>query len=186
MKRVYLVISTGLLLFILNGCSIFPSPLKVDINYYDIGFPKEMVDPGTGINVMPFQGGVGTEPRMIFRDSSNRIQFDPYNRWSFSPAKLVQRYLSQSFSDEKESKIKFYIQGEVLRFDGDLESDTSNISLKVDIYSIKTNYLISSKTYSVSVPVKEKTATEYAKAMEKGMGQLVPKIASQIKYSTGQ
>jgi len=186
MKKMCFIISMVGFLFILNGCSIFPSPLKMDIHYYDIGFPKKKINPGIGINVMPFSGGLGTESRMIFRDNVNRIKFDAYNRWSFSPAKLIQRYISLSFDDQKISKVAYYISGEVLRFDGDLINKTANLSIQVDIRTLELNKLISSEIYSTSVPVKEETATAYASAMEEAMAQIIDKIGLQIKHSKGK
>ena len=186
MKKTFLVISLVGFLFILNGCSIFPSPNKVDIHYYDIGFPKKKINPGIGINVMPFTGGLGTEPRMIFRDNVNKIKFDAYNRWSFSPAKLIQRYISLSFDDQKISKVTYYISGEVLRFDGDLVNKTANLSIQIDIRTLELNKLISSEIYSASVPVKGNTATAYASGMEEAMTQIIDKIGIQIKQIKGK
>lgn len=186
MKKFNLVIYMGIILFILNGCSIFPSPLSVDINYYDIGFPEKTINPEAGIIVMPFSGGIGTEPRMIFRGSSNKIQFDAYNRWCFSPAKLIQRYMSLAFDDNKISTVHFLVSGDILRFEGDLVNKTANLSLKVDIHSYQLNELISSEVYNVSIPVKEITATSYAEAMGKAMGKTIDKIAVQIKKSKGK
>lgn len=186
MKKIYLIISTACCLFIFNACSIFPSPRQIDINYYDIGFPEKKINMDVPFNVLPLTGGVGTEPRMIFRRETNQIAFDAYNRWSFSPAKLIQRYISLSFDDGKITEVKHFISGDILRFDGDLVNKTANISIKVDVNSYDHNNLISSEIYSVSVPVKGEKATAYAKGMEKGISQIIEKIAIQIKQSKGK
>jgi ABC-type uncharacterized transport system auxiliary subunit len=179
-------LSPLILIIFLSGCSIFPSPSQIDINYYDIGFPEKKINTDVPFNVLPLTGGVGTEPRMIFRRETNQIAFDAYNRWSFSPAKLIQRYISLSFDDGKISEVKHFISGDVLRFDGDLVNKTANISIKLDINSYDHNKLISSEIYSVSVPVKGENATAYAKGMEEGMSQIIEKIAIQIKQSKGK
>ncbi len=181
MKKILMFLLPVIFVLIVSGCSIFPPPPDIEINYYDIGFPLKTINPETGIYLNTFDGGIGNESKMVFRDSSNNVQFDSFNRWCFPPAKLIQRYLSLAFDDKKIAPVTYLISGEIIRFDGDLTKKTANLSLKIDIKSTRDNELVSSEVYQIEKPVQEKTATAYAAAMENGIVEITKKIEKQIK-----
>ena len=181
MKRVYSVILSVTGAVLLSSCSILPRPEVTEIHYYDIGFPDKSINTELAISVLTFSGGVGTESRMVFRNNHNKVLFDAYNRWSYSPAKLVQRYLALAFDDNKIAPTMYVVNGEILRFDGNIENKTANLSMKIDTSPVDGKGTISSEVYSVSIPVEEETATGYAKAMQKAMQIITLKIDKQLK-----
>ena len=184
MKKLTVFISTGVLLIILSACSIFPSPSSVKIHYYDIGVPGKNYKPKVSMQILPFIGGVGDENRMVFRKSSNSIEFDSYNRWANIPSKMVQCYLTLAFSNNN-SDIAYSMTGEVLKFEGDLDKKTANIAVKIIISSRKNldrdEKYSSQFVYTSSVPVKKESAHAYAIAMEKAMKDITGQIAKQIQ-----
>ena len=181
MKRLSSVILSVIGVVLLSSCSILPKPTVTEIHYYDIGFPEKNINTELAISVLTFTGGVGADSRMVFRNNTNKVQFDAYNRWSYSPAKLVQRYLSLAFDDNKIAPTMYMVKGEILRFDGNIENKTANLSMKIDTSPVEGNTTISSEVYSVSIPVKNETATAYAEAMQKAMHVITLKIEKQLK-----
>ena len=184
MKKLITSTSAGTALLMITACSIFPSPRNLTIHYYDIGFPPKQYKSKVGVQIFPFIGGVGDEVRMVFRHDSNNVQFDSYNRWSSSPAKLMQCYLSLALNNNK-SKIDYSMTGEVLRFEGDLAKKTANIAIKITLKSTKKSKekdaYLSQIVYSSSVPVEKETATAYAVAMEQAMAKITQQIVKNIQ-----
>ena len=184
MKKLMTSISAGAALLMISACSIFPSPRSLTIHYYDIGSPQKQHKSKVGVQIFPFIGGVGDEARMVFRHASNNVQFDSYNRWANSPAKLIQCYLSLALNNNK-TEIDYSMTGEVLRFEGNIEKKTANIAIKITLKSTKKNKdkksYLSQIVYSSSVPVEKETATAYAVAMEKAIAKVTQQIVKQIQ-----
>jgi len=183
MKKLIIFLCAGTSLFINSACSILPSPAKVEITYYDLGTPDKIYEIPAGIQFPPIMGGVGDETKMVFKGSSNTIKFDPFNRWADSPAKLVRCYMTLALKN-KTNTINYVMNGEILRFDCDLEKKTANIAIKITLKSYKAKKadkrFISQIIYSESVPIKEKSGTAYAEAMQKAIAQITKQIADQL------
>jgi len=184
MKKLIAFFFAGASLLIITSCSILPSPKVIEISYFDIGFPAKQYTTDVGVQFSPFIGGVGGETKMVFREATNVIRFDPYNRWSTSPAKLIQCYLLLGLKN-KNNKINYVMNGELLRFDCDLNQKTANIALRITIKPYKPKShdknFIYQVIYTSSVPVTEKKASAYAKAMGKAMDEITAKIADNLK-----
>ena len=184
MKKLILFLFSGtLILLIANACSILPSPQKTKITYYDIGAPEKIYNIPSGIQFPPIMGGVGDEPKMVFKTSSNIIKFDPFNRWADSPAKLVRCYMILALNNKTQT-INYVMNGEILRFDCDLKKKTVNLAIKITIKSYKAKKadkrFISQIIYESSIPIKEKTGTAYAEAMEQAIAEITKKAAHSL------
>ena len=181
MKK-FFSLSASLAVLIVSGCSFLPTPSNRPINYYDIGFPGKTYHTGANLVINPLTGRAGQELRMVFRDSSNRIKFDTFNRWSCSPNELVRRFLQLALKDKSDSTPDLAVRGEIIRFDGSLNKKCVNLVIKFTLTPPSDNdNILSQKIYKTTVPVTEIKATAYAEAMSSAMNTITGKLAEDIK-----
>jgi ABC-type uncharacterized transport system auxiliary subunit len=169
---------------LIQGCSIFPVPESHSVRYYDIGFPEKQYCTGLNLSISPLTGGRGDESRMVFRTTDNRVSFDPYNRWSFTPSALVRRYLQLAFKNcSRPEAVDYIVSGEILRFDGDLQDNTAHLVIKFEIRSPEniSDELIGKKIYSSTVKTSRKSATAFAEAMGAAMKEITELFADDIR-----
>jgi len=181
LKINFLVVS---LMLLGCGCSILPTPPEVPVHYFDIGFPKPMEKSEVSVMITPFVTSGPYNARMVFRNSANSIEFDEFNRWSDSPAELLQRYFTLALGagkvQKKDSK-QLVLSGELLRFDGDLTNNTANLILAISIRDKDGKEPISRHIFREKVSVTEVTASGYAKGMEQAVGKIVTAVKAKIR-----
>jgi len=196
MARVFRFLPSCAVLAALCGCSLLPVPPERRTVYHDIGFPKNVLELPRPVVVTRFDGDVGDRAKMCFRVAGNTIKPDAFNRWSQPPASLLRRYLTLALrgsggdvpaTDAKAGLIE--IGGELIRFDGDLDSKTATLCVLV-VASTPGRRLVERKTFfrevfTVTAPFDGKTASSFAEAMGEASSKLAKEIASRLGKAHG-
>ena len=121
---------------------------------------------------------------MCFRSGGNKIRLDSFSRWSQPPASLLQRYLALAIrgtvngnSDTVE------ISGEIMRFDGDLDSKTAHICLLATVSKVNDDGsdLILRDIFSATMPFDGKSTSSFTKAMGAAAEKIAADLAARIK-----
>jgi len=194
MRFFFPVLSACAVCAALCGCSLLPTPPNRTTIYHDIGFPSKSVELSKPVVVRQFEGNVGDRTKMCFRIAGNTVKPDSFNRWSQPPASLLRRYLTLALrgrdSDSPSTDAKaglIDIRGELIRFDGDLNTKKATICVLV-VASTPGKRLVERKTFfrevfTVSAPFDGKTASSFAEAMGEASSKLADKIASRLKQA---
>lgn len=174
MKKILLIYLTPV---VLCGCSIFNSQ---QVYYFKITEPLPVHGiANTQINVLPFTTAGLYDTKMVFIKDKNIVYFDQYNRWSEQPANLLTQYFSQCFaSDNINSHLyNFNIEGQILRFEGNLDTRTALLVLHFNIYDRNTGKVVIRKTYTETTNLKKITASAFAEAISIA----TERVAEQLK-----
>lgn len=112
-------------LFLMPGCSIFPTPAHTQTAYYDLAIP-ERAAAGHMIEVAQFSTMTAERYRMAERGADNRISGREFHKWVQTPGPLITKYLRLAFRNDagaftydrsgKESDL-FTVSGSVLIFE---------------------------------------------------------------------
>ena len=184
MKRIIISITAVAALLMVSACSVFPKPQDIPTHYYDIGLPSKQYHSNIGVQIFPFVGGVGDEVRMTFRKSSNRVEFDSYNKWANSPAKLVQCYLAFALNNNN-VQVDYSMTGEILKFECNLHKKTADLAVKITLKSEKKDKdnqrRIYQEVFSSSIPVEQETASAYAAGMSQAMADITQQIIKKVE-----
>lgn len=173
----------ALLLSLTMGCSLLPEGSQPPIHFFDIGFPEANPPLGVEVTVKRFRKNGPFGEQMVFRDSSNTLRIDEFNRWSDSPDELLLRYLTLAFGEETDPAIKaapLVLTGTLLRFDADLTDQTANVIVEVAL-TTDDDQVVLKKIIREKVPAESNNASSYAKAMEQAVHNLFLRIRGGIR-----
>ncbi|NOY75494.1 MAG: hypothetical protein GXP32_06850 [Kiritimatiellaeota bacterium] len=171
----------------LVGCNIFPKRVDVPVYYYDITGPSD----GAALNVPLKLSSVdcvfSERMSMMFRDGSNSVRIDDFNKWSYLPSALLRRYfivfLSDSARMNKESKPKvpvLLLRINVVRFDCDLVKRTANTAILFTVYDSKTSKMIWRRLITAEKKSRTETASGFAAAMSSAIAETASRMVSEL------
>ncbi|MCP4179166.1 MAG: hypothetical protein GY756_15510 [bacterium] len=170
-----------LFIFITSISSCLNIPSHKPVNIFDIGVPKPIYLPGIELGFIDFLNDSETMQKMLYRTGKNRIEYDPYNKWSALPNRLLSNYLKASFRTKNISSknIVLNLAGSVSSFQVDLMS--RQVSMSVE-YRIRHKGTLM-KEYSEVVVTKftEKTPIAFAEAMSRNAKKLAFILAKQMQ-----
>ncbi len=185
MRKIVLKIPAMMAVLALWGCSIFPAPNTRSTAYHDLGFPAETFLLPAPVDIKHFDGSIGGRTKMCFRSGGNRIKMDSFNRWSQPPAGLLQQYLALAIRGDDKNKKQgvFEISGEMIRFDGDIDEKTANVTVLVNVSKVKDNVSspVLQRIFSSTVPFDGQNASSFAKAMGTAVEKIAATLAAEIK-----
>lgn len=169
-----------------GGCNIFPEIKKTKVNYFEIGFDeKDKSQPKENyriiVNRVEAEGPY--YQRMVFKTSENSVDFDEYNRWSQSPSKMLKNYLKLALNNPDMNvpeERQFILNANILRFDSDLEDNTSNLVLEVDIKRKSDDACVLNKIFVEKVKVEKNKAVFYVEGMKKAVSNVAEAIRKKM------
>lgn len=191
----YRILAITLVLFAL-GCGSTPK----NIRYYQV-VPPDQGEPSGDliIGVEPFYAdGPYSDQRIVFRESSYRVDYYYYHRWSAPPGLLVSEYLRTSLQNSGHFKTVLsgftadataMVGGRVVAFEEiDHDSDEWRAHVTLDFYlrDGQTGVLIWSKQISEEEVASEQSPEGIAKAMSIALGRITERVAPEISRVTAQ
>ncbi len=186
------ILLTGLI----AGCSLGAKPSYI-VNQYTLEYPSPILKGSTSIDelVKVEQFSVAqtfNTPAMIYKESSNLRNVDPYNRWRTKPGDMATEYLARdlrnaglfraviSYNDSEEAR--YLLEGQVDEFLDASEKDGRKaiLSLNITFLDLKkrdtAEKVIFQRDYKIVEPYAEKSAAAFAR----GMSRAMEKVSRQI------
>ena len=183
----------NLLLFLsagISGCTTVPAP-----KYYRVLLdPTEATAPPfstpvASLRVARFQAvpPLRQDSIVIYRDSSPRVDFSPYDRWESSPPDIVNRKLTEAFRESRlfsrvecqpsTTPADYILRGRILRFN-QLKTQNGSygeVALEIEFQNYKTHAII----WSAMVQYREKARADDIEAV-------IDAVGSSLRYCIGQ
>ena len=182
MKRLRLWCAAALLP-LLAACSfsLVPRTEYTEPKTFDLVSPSPIDELPFIIDVDAFSTECSGRYKMVFREESNRISVDEYNRWSMPPGAMLTKYLSARFASpsnnqSREKKPGFELDGSVLSCE--LNKSTMQVDLMIHYFIVEPgeeDFKITG-TEDYSIPVNEATPDAFAD----GFDQAAAKFAEHI------
>ncbi|HJO93043.1 MAG TPA: hypothetical protein QF753_06565 [Victivallales bacterium] len=168
-------------IFIISLSSCFNIPTNKPVNTFDLGIPKTIYLKGIDIGFVDFLNDSDTKHKMLYRVGKNRVEYDPFNKWSVAPDRLLSNYLKASFSTKSASpkNIALNLTGSVYSFQIDLITRQVRLGVKYRIRS-KGKFVKEYKEIIITKYTQE-TPVGFAEAMTKNAEKLVNTITKQIQ-----
>jgi ABC-type uncharacterized transport system auxiliary subunit len=120
---------------------------------------------------------------MAFRQGSNQLMFDEFNRWTSRPSAMLENYFNMRFQESTEEGKKsngLAIDGEILRFEMNLDRTTADLAVLVTVSDSSGKECLK-KIYAESVIAKDKSASAFASAMSEAVSKIIANIDTDTK-----
>ena len=173
----------AVLLPLLASCSfsLLPQTDFTEPGTFDLASPLPFDDLPFIVEVDSFSNECSGRYKMVFREDSNQISVDEYNRWSMPPGAMLTKYLAARFASPsnnqgREKKPTFELDGSVLACE--LNKATKQVELMIHYFIVEPgeeDFKISG-TEDYSIPVDEATPEMFAD----GINQAASKFADHI------
>ncbi len=184
MKRFQFWCLAALLPF-LAACNInlIPQTDFTETGIYDLVSPAPIGELPFTVNVDDFSNECAGRYKMVFREDSNRITVDEYNRWSMPPAAMLTKYLAARFAarsgnQKRDGKPVFVLDGSVLNFEMDREKKQVKLMVYFFIVEHGSDTFKITGAEDYSIPVNETTAAAFADGMNEAAAKFADHIVS--------
>lgn len=182
MKRFRLVYAAALLP-LLAACSfsLVPQTGYTDPRTFDLASPAPHDELPFVVEVDTFSNECSGRYKMVFREETNRIIIDEYNRWSMPPGSMLTKYLSARFAatpgnQNKTVKPVFELDGTVLTCE--LNKPEKQVDLMIHYFIVEPGderfKLTGTEDYSI--PVDDTTAEAFADGMNRAAAQFADQV----------
>ena len=168
---------------LLAACSVslVPRTEYTEPKTFDLVSPSPLDELPFIVDVDAFSTECSGRYKMVFREESNRISVDEYNRWSMPPGAMLTKYLAARFASPsnnqgREKKPAFELDGSVLSCE--LNKSTTQVELMIHYFIVEPgeeDFKISG-TEDYSIPVDETTPEAFADGFGKGAAKFAEHI----------
>jgi len=187
MKRFHLWCAAALLPF-LAACSfnVIPPADPMETRVFDLVSPAPLGELPFIIDVDAFSSECASRYKMAFREESNQIEIDQFNRWSMPPGAMLTKYLAarlatHSDNQQRNGKPAFELDGSVLNCE--LNKARKQVDLMVHFFIVEqgddTFRITGTETYNI--PVDGTTAEAFADGMNKAAEKFADHVVSVLK-----
>ena len=190
MKRFSLWCAAALIpLFAACSVNLIPPTDYTDPRTFDLISPSPLEGLPFIVEVDAFSNECSGRFKMVFREETNRISVDEYNRWSMTPGAMLTKYLAARFAapsnnQGRAKKTVFELDGSVLACE--LNKTTKEVDLMIHYFIVEPgeeDFKITG-TEDYSIPVADSTAEAFAaginKAAEKFADHIVGVLTKEI------
>ena len=183
MKKIFFVLLGTLFL---TGCGMLSTQPYIQTYYYDIGSPSsEMDKKNWNLEIMSFDTSGPYQHKMVFRTGPNSIEFDEFNRWSMTPAIMLNRYLLMVYDcgDDARPEIvkKYSLKGEIVQLEADLPQKKVTLALRLLLYETVSGDSLWTRTFRQVIPVKKVTGDSYAAAVKQATDKILNELDTQLQ-----
>jgi len=185
LNKFFLGLFLFLSLFSFSGCSIFPHQNDTKTNYFDIGFPKK--NKANQLNTPIIIERVTTigpyYEKMVFRTSTNHLEYDEFNRWISPPSKMLKRYFILALENKNIREIDtnskvLKLNIEILRLEADLNQKLITLLIRITIHQDNIEY---SEIIDIQESMPEVSANQFAEKLKIAIDNAINQIISAIK-----
>ena len=177
MKRFQLWCAAALLP-LLAACSfsVIPQAEITDPRTFDLTSPPSIGEIPFTVDVDAFSSECAGRYKMVFREASNRIDVDEYNRWAMPPGAMLTKYLAarfaaQSGNQERDGKLAFELDGTVLNCEMDKEKNLVDLMVHFFIVEHDNDTFKITGTEEYEIHVDGTSAEAFADGMNKAAGK---------------
>ena len=187
MKRFHLWCAAALLpLLAACNVNVIPPTDFTETRTFDLASPAPFDSLPFIVEVDAFSNECSGRFKMVFREETNRIVIDEYNRWSTTPGALLTKYLAarlaaKSGNQGRDGKPVFELDGSVLSCE--LNKPRKQVNLLVHFFIIEhgNDTLKISGTEDYSIQVEDTTAEAFADGMNKAAAKFADHVVSVLK-----
>ena len=158
---------------LLAACSVslVPRTEYTEPQTFDLVSPSPLDELPFIVDVDAFSTECSGRYKMVFREESNRISVDEYNRWSMPPGAMLTKYLAARFASPsnnqgREKKPAFELDGSVLSCE--LNKSTTQVELMIHYFIVEPGEedfkIMGTEDYSI--PVDENTPEAFAEGFD--------------------
>ena len=185
MKRFQLWCCAAALLPFLAAChvNLIPETDFTEPKTFDLASPEPFESLPFIVEVDAFSNECSGRFKMVFREDSNRIGVDEYNRWSMPPGAMLTKYLAARFaapagSNSRDGKPTFELDGSVLSCE--LNKSQKKVDLMVHFFIIEhgNDPFKITGTEDYSIPVEDSSAEAFADGMNKAAAKFADHVVS--------
>ena len=173
---------------LLAACSVSLIP-QSDYNEprtFDLVSPAPLDGLPFIVEVDAFSNECSGRFKMVFREETNRISVDEYNRWSMPPGAMLTKYLAARFAapsnnQGRAKKPVFELDGSVLNCE--LNRTTKEVDLMIHYFIVEPgeeDFKITG-TEDYSIPVADTTAETFADGINKAAEKFADHIVGVLK-----
>ena len=173
---------------LLAACSVSLIP-QTDYNEprtFDLVSPAPLDGLPFIVEVDAFSNECSGRFKMVFREETNRISVDEYNRWSMPPGAMLTKYLAARFAapsnnQGRAKKPVFELDGSVLACE--LNRTTKEVDLMIHYFIVEPGeeeFKITG-TEDYSIPVGDITAEAFADGINKAAEKFADHIVGVLK-----
>ena len=184
MKRFRLFLCAAALIPFLAACSfsLIPQTEFTEPGTFDLASPEPLEALPFIVDVDAFSNECSGRFKMVYRENTNQIDVDEYNRWSMPPGAMLTKYLAARFAAQtgnqgRAGKPVFELDGSVLTCE--LNKPKKQVNLMVHYFIVEQgndSFKITG-TEDYAIPVGEATAEAFADGMNKAAAKLADHIA---------
>ena len=196
MKRFTLCFAV-ILLPILAACnfSVIPPTDFTESRTFDLASPATFEKLPFTLDVDAFSSECAGRYKMVFREASNRIDVDEYNRWSMPPGAMLTKYLSARFAAKSGDRLRdgkpvFELDGTVLNCELDRTNKTVELMVHYFIIEHGNDAFRITGTENYSILVKDTSAEAFADGLSKAASEfadhIVLLLANELKMRDGE
>lgn len=182
MKRFRLACAVALLP-LLAACSLnlVPKTGYTDPRTFDLASPAPHDDLPFVVEVDTFSNECSGRYKMVFREETNRITIDEYNRWSMPPGSMLTKYLAARFAtppgnQSMTSNPGFELDGTVLTCELNKQKKQVDLMIHYFITEAGDNKFKITGTEDYSIPVEDATAEAFADGMNKAAAEFSSQV----------
>ncbi len=187
MKRFSLWCAAALIpLFAACSVNLIPPTDYTDPRTFDLISPSPLEGLPFIVEVDAFSNECSGRFKMVFREETNRISVDEYNRWSMPPGAMLTKYLAARFAapsnnQGRAKKPVFELDGSVLACE--LNRTTKEVDLMIHYFIVEPGeeeFKITG-TEDYSIPVGDITAEAFADGINKAAEKFADHIVGVLK-----
>ena len=183
MTKRFRFICAAALLPLLAACNInvVPPTGYTDPKTFDLASPAPHDALPFAVEVDTFSNECSGRYKMVFREETNRISIDEYNRWSMPPGSMLTKYLAARFAtppgnQNRTAKPVFELDGTVLTCELNRQKKQVDLMIHYFIVEPADEAFKITGTEDYSIPVDDTTADAFAD----GMNMAAAKFADQV------
>ena len=188
MTKRFRFICAAALLPLLAACNInvVPPTGYTDPKTFDLASPAPHDALPFAVEVDTFSNECSGRYKMVFREETNRISIDEYNRWSMPPGSMLTKYLAARFAippgnQNRTAKPVFELDGTVLTCE--LNKQKKHVDLMIHYFIVESgdeSFKITG-TEDYSIPVDDTTAEAFADGMNKAAAKFADQVVAILR-----
>jgi hypothetical protein len=171
----------------LTGCSLLDEHPYKEVNYYDLGTPKNQSLPKVTVKFTTFRAIEAAKYKMIYHEANSRVLIDDYNKWIQTPCFMLNRYLQFAFCQPQGMSAAtdqvYEVSGTLFTFKIDLEKKQVVLGVSYVIRQTGKASLppLMDKSVRCGAVFEKRDGLDFALAMTKAVEELATNIRADIK-----
>lgn len=168
---------------LLAACSVslLPKTESTEPRTFELATPEPLADLPFALETDTFSNECSGRYKMMFREESNRIGIDQFNRWSMPPGSMVTKYLAARFAAPPGNaglKPAFELDGSVLTCELNKPEKEVNLMIHFFITEPGNEAFRIAGTENYRIPVAEATPEDFAAGLNTAVAKFADRVVS--------